>query len=189
MMQNWIFSIHYSIFSVTWFFRNHSNMLIFCSRDILLIINVENNCAASYFRGNCGAFFFRILRFIKHLNSFAFYTVNYQFNASLLNKRVNFSKRKSYWHQHFQQYMNLQCVPAKLQHFCNKISCFFNFRHMYLYDALQLFHILPLRLNQFIHYVAVEKGQKKKSFQYFVKQRSELWCDERHLRVRSHRCD
>lgn len=31
---------------------------------------------------------------------------------------------------------------------------------MYLYDALQLFHVQPLRLNQFIHYVTVEKDEK-----------------------------
>lgn len=31
---------------------------------------------------------------------------------------------------------------------------------MYLYDALQLFHVQPLRLNQFIHYVTVKKDEK-----------------------------
>ncbi len=48
--QSWIFSIITPVFSVTWSFRNHSNMLIWCS---FLIINVENICAASYFCGNC----------------------------------------------------------------------------------------------------------------------------------------
>jgi len=32
-MQIWIFSIITSVFSVTWSFRNHSNMLI-CSRNV-----------------------------------------------------------------------------------------------------------------------------------------------------------
>ncbi len=32
--QSWIFSIITPVFSVTWSFRNHTNMLIFCSRNI-----------------------------------------------------------------------------------------------------------------------------------------------------------
>jgi len=32
--QSWIFSIITPVFSVTWSFRNHSNMLIFCWRNI-----------------------------------------------------------------------------------------------------------------------------------------------------------
>ncbi len=32
VMQSWIFSIIIPVFSVTWSFRNHSNMLICCSR-------------------------------------------------------------------------------------------------------------------------------------------------------------
>ncbi len=39
-------------------FRNHNNMLIYCW--FLIIINVENSCAAQYFCGNCDTFFFRI---------------------------------------------------------------------------------------------------------------------------------
>ncbi len=38
MMQSWIFSIITPVFSVTWSFRNHSNMLILCSRNISLEI-------------------------------------------------------------------------------------------------------------------------------------------------------
>ncbi len=97
-MQNWIFSIHYSIFSVTWFFRNHSNMLIFCSRDILIIINVENNCALLKLWCSFSGF----LDEKKNLNQKKIiwihcnvYTVNDQFNASLLNKRIHFSKKKN----------------------------------------------------------------------------------------------
>jgi len=33
VMQSWIFSIITSVFSVTWSFRNHSNMQIYCSRN------------------------------------------------------------------------------------------------------------------------------------------------------------
>ncbi len=32
--QSWIFSIYYFVFSITWSFRNHHNILIWCSRDI-----------------------------------------------------------------------------------------------------------------------------------------------------------
>ncbi len=34
MMQSWIFSIITPVFSVTWSFRNHSNMLICCSGNV-----------------------------------------------------------------------------------------------------------------------------------------------------------
>jgi len=33
-MQSWIFSIITPVFSVTWSFRNHSNVMICCSRNI-----------------------------------------------------------------------------------------------------------------------------------------------------------
>ncbi len=45
--QSWIFSIITPVFSVTWSFRNHSNMLIFCSRNI--INNIERSPSALYF--------------------------------------------------------------------------------------------------------------------------------------------
>ncbi len=34
VMQNWIFSIITPVFSVTWSFGNHYNMLIWCSRNL-----------------------------------------------------------------------------------------------------------------------------------------------------------
>jgi len=34
VMQSWIFNIILPVFSVTWSFRNHCNMLICCSRNI-----------------------------------------------------------------------------------------------------------------------------------------------------------
>ncbi len=40
MVQSWIFSILTPVFSVTWFIRTHSNMLICCSRKILLLISI-----------------------------------------------------------------------------------------------------------------------------------------------------
>ncbi len=48
-MQSWIFSIN----TVTWSFRSHNNMLIWC----FIIINVETSCTASYFCGNIDIFF------------------------------------------------------------------------------------------------------------------------------------
>ncbi len=53
--QSWIFSIITPVFSVTWSFRNHSNMLICCSRNIS---DYYQCCAASCFCGNCDAFYF-----------------------------------------------------------------------------------------------------------------------------------
>ncbi len=37
MIQSWIFSIITPVFSVTWFFRNHYNILI-CLRNIILLL-------------------------------------------------------------------------------------------------------------------------------------------------------
>ncbi len=45
-MRSWIFSITTPIFSVTWFFRNHSNRLICISKAFLIIIRV---CFSGYF--------------------------------------------------------------------------------------------------------------------------------------------
>ncbi len=39
-------------------FRNHNNMQIYDQETFLIIINVENSCAASYFCGNRDAFYF-----------------------------------------------------------------------------------------------------------------------------------
>ncbi len=45
------FQHHYSSLQCHMIFRNHSNILICCSRNISIIINVESSCAASYFCG------------------------------------------------------------------------------------------------------------------------------------------
>jgi len=37
--------LEFSVFGVTWSFRNRSNLLVFCWRNVLNI-NVKNNCAA-----------------------------------------------------------------------------------------------------------------------------------------------
>ncbi len=50
------FQHHYSSLSVTRSIRNHSNMLICCSRNILFYY-VENSCAFSYFCENHDTFF------------------------------------------------------------------------------------------------------------------------------------
>ncbi len=52
------FSIITAVFSATWSFRNQSNILIWCSRNISDYYS--KYCAASYFCGNC----FRILWWI-----------------------------------------------------------------------------------------------------------------------------
>jgi len=45
--QGWIFSIITPVFSVTWPFKNHFIMLIWCSRNIFfIIINIETSYAA-----------------------------------------------------------------------------------------------------------------------------------------------
>ncbi len=41
--QSWIFSIINSVFSVTWSFRNHSNMLL-KKHFLLLILKTIKNC-------------------------------------------------------------------------------------------------------------------------------------------------
>ncbi len=55
---SWIFSIITPIFSVTWFFRNHSN--IAAQETFIIIINdnnnVENSCATSHFYENSEIF-------------------------------------------------------------------------------------------------------------------------------------
>ncbi len=76
-MQSCVFSIITPVFSVTWLFTNHSNMLICCSRKNVVIINVEKSCTASYFCWNLDTF---IEIFCNSIN------VTFdQFNASLMN--------------------------------------------------------------------------------------------------------
>ncbi len=62
---------------------------------IIIIINVENNCAASYLCGNRDTFFLQ--DFLKNSIYFKYksfvtniFTVTLLFNASLLNKSNNF---------------------------------------------------------------------------------------------------
>ncbi len=56
-MQSWIFSIIIPVFSVTWSFRNHYNMLICCSRK-----------NSHYYK--CWKLFFRILSLIENAHRF-----------------------------------------------------------------------------------------------------------------------
>ncbi len=48
--QSWIFSIITPVFSVTWSFRNHSNMLICCLRNIMccLMLNIFLETTGKY---------------------------------------------------------------------------------------------------------------------------------------------
>jgi len=41
VIQSWIFSIITPGFSVTWSFRNHSNMMICCSKHLLLFLRLK----------------------------------------------------------------------------------------------------------------------------------------------------
>jgi len=45
-MQSSVFSIVTPVFSVTWSFWSQSNLAIWCSRFLIIIINVENGCVA-----------------------------------------------------------------------------------------------------------------------------------------------
>ncbi len=102
-----IFSIIPPVFSVTW----SSEIIIICwfaaQQTFLIIINVENSCAAQYFCGNWYILFFKIHRWIEtsekqHLFEIEIYCniINVftgtfdQFNASLMNKSVNLLKKK-----------------------------------------------------------------------------------------------
>ncbi len=52
------FQHHYSSLQCHMIFRNHNNMLIYDQETFMIIINVENSCAAQYFCGNCDTFYF-----------------------------------------------------------------------------------------------------------------------------------
>ncbi len=97
--QSCIFSIITPVFSVTW----SSEIIIICwfaaQETFLIIINVENSCAAQYFCGNRHTLFFRIHRWIEsskeqHLFeieifcNFVFTVAFTQLNESLLNKSI-----------------------------------------------------------------------------------------------------
>ncbi len=105
--QSCIFSIITPVFSVTW----SSEIILICwfaaQETFLIIINVENSCAAQYFLWKLWyILFFRIHRWIEsskeqHLfeieifcNIINVFTVSFdQFNASLID--INFFKKKS----------------------------------------------------------------------------------------------
>ncbi len=57
-MRSWIFSIITAVFSVTW----SSEIILICwfaaQETFLIITNIENSCAASYFCGNRDMFYF-----------------------------------------------------------------------------------------------------------------------------------
>ncbi len=94
-MRSCIFSIITPVFSVTW---SSEIILIYwlaAQETFLIIINAENSCAAQYFCGNRDIFYFSGY-FCNIINVF---TVTFdQFNASLINKSINFLK-KVFWTQ------------------------------------------------------------------------------------------
>ncbi len=101
--QSCIFSIITPVFSVTW----SSEIIIiywFAAQEtFLIIINVENSCAAQYFCGNWDTFYFlRIYRWIEssieqhlfEIENFCFIINVFndtfdQFNVSLMNKSIH----------------------------------------------------------------------------------------------------
>jgi len=40
VMQSWIFSIITPVFRVTWSFRNHSSVLMWCSKKLFLLLSM-----------------------------------------------------------------------------------------------------------------------------------------------------
>ncbi len=98
-MQRWIFSIITPVFSVTWSFRNHSNMLIWCSRNIWLIfksvmlLNIFFVDTKIHFLGCFDEWnsVFEIEIFCNIINVFS--VTFSEFNASLLKKTNNLIKK------------------------------------------------------------------------------------------------
>ncbi len=89
--QSWIFNIITPVFSVTWSFRNHSNMSIWSSKKCL-IINVENSCVWLIEK--------RLFEIEIYWNIINGFTVTFdECIASLLNQSIHFFQRnnKSYW--------------------------------------------------------------------------------------------
>ncbi len=89
-------------------FRNHSNILICCSRNISDYYQCWNCCAPSYFGGNRDTFCFSILWCIAsskehHLFEIEIFCIiinvftltSNQVNVSLLNNSIRFSQNKS----------------------------------------------------------------------------------------------
>ncbi len=95
-MQSWIFSIITPVFSVTWSFRNHLNMLIWCSRNISSYYQCWKQLL-NIFLNNLVILWWTAFIWSRNLRSKIFcniinvFTVTFdQFNASLLNKSINF---------------------------------------------------------------------------------------------------
>ncbi len=109
-MQRCIFSIITPVFSVTW----SSEIILICwftaQETFLIIINIENSCAARYFCGNWYILLFRIHRWIEsskeqHLFEIEIFcsiinvfTVTFdQFNAFFLNKHIQILPSPNLW--------------------------------------------------------------------------------------------
>ncbi len=102
MMQIWIFSIITPVFSITWSFRNHSNMLICCSINIsyyyqcwkqlcclILLVKPWYFVLSGFFEGTVQKNSLYLKQNVIHV-----FTITFdQFKASLLNKDINFFQK------------------------------------------------------------------------------------------------
>ncbi len=102
-MESWIFSMITPVFSVTWSFRNHSNLLL--KKHLLLC--VENSCAVPCFCGNRDIQYFIFQDSLMNRKFkrtaliwieifceviIVFHVIFDQFNASLMKESINFCK-------------------------------------------------------------------------------------------------
>ncbi len=98
VMRSCIFSIITPVFGVTWSFRNHANMQIYCSRNSSYYY-VENSYAQDYLMNRK----FKITAFICYINFCNIINVftdtfdEFLLNASLLNKSISFFKKPFEW--------------------------------------------------------------------------------------------
>jgi len=108
-MQSWVFSIITPVFSVTWSFRNHSDMLIFYSKSISYYQWWNEFCCLIFLwkpwlirliESSKERHLFEIEVFSKIINVLSL-TFDH-FNAFLQNKSINFFLFKSHWPQTFE---------------------------------------------------------------------------------------
>ncbi len=141
--QSWIFSFITPVFSVTWSFRNHSNMLICCSSCInyywysiinsgsyyyqcwkhILLLNIFVETMIYYFVQDLIIWWieqhlFEILIFCNIINAFTV-PFNELIHASMLNKSIIIILMKSYLPQTLESY----CITVSSNILSSK-NCF-----------------------------------------------------------------
>ncbi len=89
-MQCWIFSTITQVFSVTWSFRNHSNMLICCSRNI--------SSHYQYWKWLCCLYFFVETMILIFLDSLMNRKSSVFFHRNIIKSdfTVSFGQRNKY---------------------------------------------------------------------------------------------